>query len=259
MSETPVETKLGEDGILEIRLQSNTQNSMTPAAFAALDQAITEYSTNSAVRSVVLASNKEGFFCAGLDIDGVLKASESELDAVFQYFFSVLKKLYFFPVPVTAAINGHAMGYGAMLASVSDYRYVVEKGARVSFPEVNIGIGLPVFVTRIVQDLVGVVNTRDLFLTGRALKAPEAAAMGLVDEVLAPDQLEAKARANAKRIAGLSASAVRSLKESMRARHAADADAIIAADIKSTMGNLDSPDAKEGFSAVVEKRRPKFS
>ncbi|MCR9142146.1 MAG: enoyl-CoA hydratase/isomerase family protein [bacterium] len=261
MSQTTTDTIQATltDGILHLKLNINENNSMTPEGFAALDAALENHAKDPAVRVVVLGSAVPGFFCNGLNPNAVHGASEDQIKDLIQYFFSVLKKLLFFPVPVVAAINGHAMGYGAMLALMSDFRLMLDKGARISFPEINIGIGLPVFVSRPLQDLVGMNNARDMLLYGKALKGPDAQAMGLVDDLVDAEGLEAAALKVAKKLSGLSNSAVKSMMNALHQRYTENLEAILAEDTANTIALLQSPDAKEGFSAMVEKRRPKFS
>lgn len=262
MSPTTISDKIQttlEGGILELKLNINANNSMIPDGFRALDAALETHAQDPAVRVAVLGTAVPGFFCNGLDPDAVHGASVAQIRELIQYFFSVLKKLLFFPVPVVAAINGHAMGYGAMLALMSDFRLMLDKGARIAFPEINIGIGLPVFVASPLQDVVGMNQARDLLLYGKALKGPDALAIGLIDELHDGAELDAAAHKTAKKLAGLSNSAVRSMKTTLRYRYSEGLDAILARDIENTIALLQSPDAKEGFSAMVEKRRPRFS
>ncbi len=261
MSQTTTDTIQATltDGVLELKLNINENNSMTPEGFQALDAALEAHAKDPAVRVVVLGSAVPGFFCNGLNPGAVHGASEAQVRDLIQYFFSVLKKLLFFPVPVVAAINGHAMGYGAMLALMSDFRLMLDKGARISFPEINIGIGLPVFVARPLQDLVGMNNARNLLMYGKALKGPDAQAMGLVDDLVEAEGLDAAALKTAKKLAGLSNSAVKSMMSTLHQRYTENLEAILAQDIETTIAQMHSPDAKEGFSAMVEKRRPKFS
>lgn len=247
------------DGILELKLNINENNSMTSDGFRALDAALDQHAKDPAVRVLVLGTAVPGFFCNGLNPDAVHGASDEQIRGLIQYFFSVLKKLLFFPVPVVAAINGHAMGYGAMLALMSDFRLILDKGARICFPEINIGIGLPVFVTRPLQDLVGMNHTRDLLLYGKALKGPEAQEIGLVDDLVGADEIDAAARKVAKKLSGLSNSALKSMMAALHQRYTENLESILAQDMENTIALLQSPDAKEGFSAMVEKRRPKFS
>lgn len=255
-----IQANLGDDGVLELRLAfGNEDNGFTPEAFAALEAALKKYHGNEAVRSVLLTSAAEGFFSNGLAPAAVKDRPESEVAALIEYFFSCLHLLFFFPAPVVAAVKGHAFGYGAMLAILCDYRTIAEKGARVSFPEVNLGIGLPAFIVMVLEDLVGTVQARELLYTGKAVKGPDAVAMKLADVLADADQVEAQAAAQARKLAKASRYALRSIKASARYKYARIADQLKADDIAATLEAITSPDAKEGFAALSEKRRPKFA
>jgi enoyl-CoA hydratase/carnithine racemase len=250
----------GEDGVLELKLAfGNPDNAFTPEAFQALQATLERYTADDSVRSVLLTSTASGFFSNGLSPAAVMNKSESEIAGLIDYFFNCLHLLYFFPAPVITAMNGHAFGYGSMLAIVSDYRYIADKGARMSFPEVNLGVGLPAFVAMVLTDLVGAVVARDLLLTGKAVKGGEAVDIKLADHALPADDVEVKALAHARKLAKASRHAVRSIKAATRYRYATIADKLKADDIADTLAVITSPDAKEGFAALTEKRRPKFA
>lgn len=247
-----------QDRVLELRMNLGENNTFSPEGFAAMDAALTAAAARADVRVLILTSDVADFFSSGLNPHAVHGRSEAEVAKLIEYFFSVLKKLYQFPVPVISAINGHAIGYGAMLALVSDFRLLVDKGARVSYPELNIGISLPIFITLLLQELVGMQTTRDLLYTGLAPKPPEALALGLVDELVEKEKLMDRARALAKKLAALPRNAVRSQKQIARYNIDSRIETILQKDIEATRGLLTSSEAKEGFAAMVEKRRPKF-
>ena len=247
-----------QDRVLEIRMNFGDNNTFTPEAFAAMDTALSQAAARADIRVLILASDLPDAFSNGLNPHSVHGRSESEIEKLIEHFFGVLRKIYQFPVPVISAVNGHAIGYGAMLALVSDFRIFVDKGARMSYPELNIGISLPVFITLLLQELVGVRTTRDLLYTGLAPKPPEALALGLVDELVEKEKLMDRARALAKKLAALPRDAVRSQKQITRYNIDSRLDTILQKDMAATRGLLTSAEAREGVAAMVEKRRPKF-
>lgn len=256
MSEQVVESFA--DSILEIKIAINEQNTFTLEGFAALDAALEKAAARDDVRALILASGRDDFFSNGLNPTSIHGRPREEHERLIGHFFSVLKRIYLFPTPVVGAINGHAVGYGAMLAIMCDFRLLVDKGARMSFPEMNIGVTLPTFVTTRIADLCGERALRDFLFAGLAPKPPEALAVGLADELVEKEKLADRARSLAKRLAGLPRNAVRLQKGILRNGTGRDFDALIAADLKATLGMLSSKEALEGFAAMVEKRRPKF-
>jgi enoyl-CoA hydratase/carnithine racemase len=246
------------DSVLELRLALNQSNTLTLDGFESLDSALARAAIASDARVLILSSDVPDTFSNGLDPLAVHGQNSGALGQLIELFFSVLKRIFLFPVPVISAINGHAIGYGAMLGLMSDFRLLVESGARVSFPELNLGISLPIFVTVALQELVGQAKTRDLLFAGFAPKPPEALAIGFADELIEKPKLSGRAWQLAKRLAALPRNAARSQKEIIRWKLGQDLEKILAQDKKNTLGLLESPEAREGFAALVEKRRPKF-
>ncbi|MBX7058348.1 MAG: enoyl-CoA hydratase/isomerase family protein [Leptospirales bacterium] len=248
-----------ENGTAIVTLSISDNNAFHNEAFGVLDSALAELSAQPGVRSLVLNSAAKGFFSNGLDPHAIHGRPEGELATLIGYFFSVLRRLYLFPAPTVAAIDGHAIGYGAMLGAMCDFRILTEKGARISYPELNIGVTLPVFVCRRLIDLVGERAARDFLFTSLAPKPPEALSLGLVDELVPEENVKARAQSLADRLAKLPQQATRAQKAILRRCTMSDLDTIIAADQKETLQLLGSAEAREGFAAMVEKRRPKFN
>lgn len=246
------------NSILELSLNIGEGNGFTVPGFEAFETALNKAAALPDIRALIITSALPDTFSNGLNPNAVHGQSIDQIEKLIGHFFAVLKAIHTFPVPVIAALNGHAIGYGAMVGLMSDFRLIVDKGARVSFPELNIGISLPSFVTLSLQDLVGTRVTRDLLFSGLAPKPPEALELGLVDEIVEKEKLMDRARQMAKRLAALPRNAVRSQKEISRWRFDLDLDAMLERDRAGTLKLLGSAEALEGFSALVEKRRPRF-
>ena len=154
-------------------------------------------------------------FAAGADIPEM-----AGLDAEAARKFSVngqqtLSRLESYPLPVIAAVNGFALGGGCELAMACDFRLASEK-ARFGMPEASLGL-IPGFGgTQRLPQLTGMGNALYLLLTARVISADEALRMGLVQQVLPPDQLQDAAMETAKKIASLGPSALRSIKRAVR-------------------------------------------
>jgi enoyl-CoA hydratase/carnithine racemase len=162
-----------------------------------------------------------------------------------------------FPTPVVAAVAGPALAGGAELALACDIRVASERAA-FGFPEVALGIfpgaGAPVRLPR----LLGAAVARDLLFTGRRVEANEAARLGLVHEVVAPEHLERSALDRAELIARQAPLAIRALKRALLASEglpAAEAHRVVAQQRRA----LDATaDYAEGLAAFAERRPPRF-
>lgn len=247
-----------QDNILTLKLDINEVNSFIPEAFDEMIELLHEVEHQNEIRAIVLTSGKEGFFSNGLDPAAFLETDPEKISRTLDLGADCSRKYFELPIPTVCAINGHAMGYGAVMAMFSDYRVMSDKGVRIGFPEVNIGLGFPVFTTLVLQDLVGMTSARDLLYSGKALKGPEATSIGLVDQVAPAEQVQEAAFKQAKALAGKSHQAMRSLKTSMRWRYSHIAGEISRYDSEEGAKMLNTSHAKEGFSSILEKRRPKF-
>ncbi|HEX2485478.1 MAG TPA: enoyl-CoA hydratase/isomerase family protein, partial [Myxococcota bacterium] len=160
-------------------------------------------------------------------------------------------------VPTIAAMNGHAVGGGLGLALVCDLR-VANREARYGANFARLGFHSGMAVSYLLPRLVGVPHALDLLLTGRLLSGSEAAAIGLVHEAVAADEVAAAARRRAEAIAEAAPLAVRGMKRSLYRglgwdpREAARREAFAQAE------TLATEDAREGIRALLEKRAPVF-
>lgn len=245
-----------DGGIVELSLNLNDQNSFGLAAFTELDRTLKLLASHDKIRVLILHSMKPDVFSQGLNLEEMSSASGELVDEFIHLFYENLKSIYLFPHPVICAMPGHAMGYGAMIAMTSDYRLMADR-ARIGLPEVKLGIRVPIFIARILQDIVGVVEADHHILEGGAYKAAEAKEIGLIDQIVSPEEMLSAARKVAQRFLKNSRSAMTASKRAIR--HRMDHDAIIEMDARETIKTLNTPDAREGISAAVEKRRPVFS
>jgi enoyl-CoA hydratase len=160
-------------------------------------------------------------------------------------------------IPVIAAVNGFALGGGTELALACDFVHASEK-AKFGQPEVKLGV-IPGFGgTQRLARRVGIAKCRELVYTGQIIDAAEALRIGLCDAVHAPGDLLAKAEAVAKTIAEVSPAAVASAKKAIRAGEGRTLAEAIRIEIDAFADCFSHPDQKEGMTAFLEKRPPKF-
>jgi enoyl-CoA hydratase len=161
-------------------------------------------------------------------------------------------------VPVIGAVNGFALGGGCEIALACDFIHASEK-AKLGQPEVKLGV-IPGFGgTQRLARRVGVAKARELVFTGQIIDAAEALRIGLVDAVHPPDDLLARAGAVAKTIAEMSPAAVERAKRVIREGEGLPLAAANQLEIEAFADCFTQPDQKEGMSAFLEKRPPKFS
>ena len=204
---------------------------------------------------MILTGAGEKAFVAGADIkymSGLDVAGAKEWGALGHEAGRLLETM---PKPTIAAINGFALGGGCELALACDVRYASSR-AKLGQPEVNLGIIPGWGGTQRLARVCGVGVAKELIFTGRTLDAEEALRIGLVNDV--HDPVLDKAREVATLLAAKSPIALRLMKElanrALGGNHSENLDAE-----GQTFGEIfSSEDAREGMTAFVEKRDPKF-
>ncbi len=163
-----------------------------------------------------------------------------------------------FPKPIIAAINGFCLGGGCELALACDIRIASEK-AKLGQPEINLGLLPGGGGTQRLPRLVGMGAALKMLYTGDFIRADEAYRIGLVDEVVPPDQLEARAKELADTIASKSPVALRLIKQAVRSSARTSLDEGLKQEVTLFSLAFASEDKKEGVDAFLNKRQPTFT
>ncbi|WP_205665191.1 enoyl-CoA hydratase-related protein [Caldimonas tepidiphila] len=219
-----------------------------------LAEAMTRLDADDAVRVVVLAGGERAF-CAGADLHEYVDATPTEIvgremDRLWGAVGGCRK-------PVIAAVRGHALGGGCELAMHADV-IVASETARFGQPEVLIGLMPGGGATQRLTRAVGKFRAMKLLLTGRPIGAAEALASGLVSEVVADAEVEARALALAGEMAALPVLALRFVKEAVLESMNVPLDRGLQFERKSFQLLFDTADKREGIRARLEKRAPRF-
>ncbi len=206
-------------------------------------------------RAIVLAAEGK-HFCAGAQLSGGgSHAGSTGADGAHIYDSAI--RLFEQPVPLVAAVQGAAIGAGFGLALAADFRVAaagsrfVANFARLGFHH---GFGLSVTLPR----LVGAQRATGLLITGRPVGADEALAIGLVDQLVDPDQLRAEAIQLAGEVAASAPLAVRSIRATLRGELAAEVRAAMAHERSEQAWLMQTRDFAEGVAAAKDRRDPEF-
>ena len=210
--------------------------------------------------SVVILTGSGKAFCAGVDLDELQHLAHQTQQKNLEDARRVTKllyRLYSFPKPVIAAVNGAAIAGGCGIATVADFTLAVPE-AKFGYTEVKLGF-VPALVSVFLRRRIGDRFVRDLLLTGRIIDAAEAYRIGLITEIVPTESLMPRAREIASALLAASPTAVAQTKKLLlnfdRAAIRAELEVAIEAnaDIRAT------PDFREGVAAFLEKRAPKWS
>lgn len=229
-------------------------NILDSTAYVELSGVFAELENDPAVRVVVLTGEGRRAFCAGADIKEFAALDEVTGCHYSARNQSVRNRIWDFPKPVIAAVNGLALGGGCVLSMVCDLR-IASAEAKFSFGEINMGIiGGTQYAIRMLPACVA----RHLVYTGEMITADEALHCGLVNRVVAPGAVLEEALHLAGRIAAKSPLALRCAKQSMNSGYTKTLGEGLALEFESLRQLWGSADKREGVAAFVEKRPPVF-
>jgi methylglutaconyl-CoA hydratase len=245
-----------EPGVATITL--NRPDKRNAISFELIDdllRALKEVEASDAIVLIVTGAGKA--FSAGMDLDD-LKAligrtpDENLQDS--QTMVRMFRTLYEFPKVTIAAVNGPAIAGGIGLALLCDFTLAVPE-AKFGYTEVRIGF-VPAIVSTFLLRQTGEKHARDLLLTGRIIGAEEAARMGLVNEIVAPENLMARARELAALLMENSPASVRATKKLLNDHARAELDTQIEAAVRENAAIRTTADFREGITSFLEKRKP---
>ena len=252
MNTIHTETK---DGVLRIEIdRPDKKNALTAVMYQAMADAIKAAEADSKVR-VVLIHGKADLFTAGNDLQDFLdNPPRDENQPVFQFLYGISRA----QKVIVAAVAGAAVGIGTTMLLHCDLVYAAPN-SRLQLPFVNLGLVPEAGSSLLLPALVGYQRAAELLLLGEPFSAHKAKEIGLVTEVVPEDRLFDTAMAQAKKLAQMPAASLRLTKQLMKHGQAAAVEQRIKLESSHFGERLASPEAKEAFSAFIEKRKPDFS
>lgn len=242
------------DGICSIKIaRPEKKNALTAEMYTELARAFTEASDSSEIRVVVLFGS-EDCFTAGNDLTDFSVNPPTSTDSPVYKFLDALSTC---AVPVIAGVAGHAVGIGSTALLHCDM-VVAAENATFSFPFTDLGLCPEAGSSVLLTATVGLKKASEYLLFGNKISAHEALSVGLVNEVVETGTVIESIMDRARRLAYKPPDSVR-LTKSMIKKPLADLVATtMTSEAHAFVRRLQSPEAKEAFSAFAEKRPPKF-
>ena len=234
------------------------RNALSPELVAHFHTALDQVQERDDVAALIITGEGTAF-CGGADLKVLREIAAQSVEQARQdskNLMNFFRRIYEFPKPVIAAVNGPAMGGGCGLASVCDIVLAAED-AVFGYPEVRVGF-VPALVAVFLVRICGEKKARELLLTGRVFSAQEAQEIGLVNHVVARESLLEKAREIAREIAQNSPTAVRLTKELMKDLPGLSLEKGLIAALQLNTLIRTTEDFKEGISSFLEKRRAQW-
>ena len=241
-----------QEGIRTIRInRPDKKNALTQAMYAALAEAVEAGDRDDAVRVFVLTGTGD-VFTAGNDLNDFLQVGDIAASpaAAFLGALSATRK------PVVAAVNGLAIGIGATMLLHCDL-VVAAEGARLQFPFINLALVPEAASSLLLPRLVGYHRAAEMLMLGDPFDAATGREVGLINRVVAADQVMAVAGELATRLADKPATALRLTKMLMKTEGDGVA-ARLGTEFQAFGDCLASPELKEAVAAFFERRQPDF-
>jgi methylglutaconyl-CoA hydratase len=218
-------------------------------------RALEEVAKSDAIVLILTGAGKA--FCSGMDLDNLKsllgRTPEQNLEDS-QKMVQLFRSLYEFPKVTIAAVNGAAIAGGTGLALLCDFTLAVPD-AKFGYTEVRIGF-VPAIVSTFLLRQIGEKQARDLLLTGRIFDADEAMRLGLLAEIVVPENLMSRANDLAAVLLANSAASLRATKKLLTDHARAELDAQIESAVRENAAIRTTADFREGITSFLEKRKP---
>jgi enoyl-CoA hydratase len=239
------------DGVALLRMDAGKANAISPEFLAALNKLLDELDRSDANAVVVTGSGNA--FSAGLALPMLIELDRPAITAFIESFNRTMVRLFDVRQPMVAAVNGHAIAGGCVIATQADFRFITDAPCKIGLNEVPLGIGLPTVVVETLRCQVPPASLLPIAIEGRLLAPAEALALGLVHEVVPAEKLLERAIEKARELAALPAAAVRQVKASLRGRVSAQVHAASDADTARWVDTWFTSEGQQRIRAAVAR------
>ncbi|MFO7565998.1 MAG: enoyl-CoA hydratase/isomerase family protein [Enhygromyxa sp.] len=197
-----------------LRMQAGKANAMSPESVRRLTELCDELATTDARALVITGDGRS--FSAGLALPQLIDLDRGTMRSFMADFKAAMLRVFTLPMPVIAAIDGHAIAGGCVLASQCDLRLAADRPLKIGVNEVQLGIGLPAIVIETLRLILPPSSLAPVALGGGLFEPREALALGLIDELVAPEQLLARTCERARELAAIPTAAYAQVKLAWR-------------------------------------------
>jgi len=167
------------------KLNNGVTNALNPKVVKELERVIKQVKNDAGINGLVLGSSNEKFFSIGFDIPELFEMNRDDFRRFYRAFNQVCLDLLTLPKPTVAAITGHAIAGGCILAMCCDYRFIAKGHKLMGLNEVKLGLPVPYLPDRLLHAIAGVCRAREIMESGKLYPSNEALEMGIVDKILA--------------------------------------------------------------------------
>jgi enoyl-CoA hydratase/carnithine racemase len=250
-----------QDGIAVLELNNPPANCYTYELMRELDEAILDARMDESVYVLVLRGAGDKFFCAGADIKMLASVSPQ-----YKYYFCLhanetLNRLEHTPKLVIAALNGHTVGGGLEIALACDIRIARRGAGKIGLPEITLGVLPGTGGTQRLTRLLGKGRAMELMVTGRTMEFEEALEIGLIHHIFESDGFMDRVLEYARQFLppNKAAFAVGRIKRAVQVTEDTSFVGGLSVERELQQQLFQSHDGREGLTAWVERRTPKFT
>jgi enoyl-CoA hydratase/carnithine racemase len=237
--------------IRELRLNRPPANALSCELLTALREAI-QAAPQYGSHALVL-SGAPGRFSGGLDVPLLLACDHAAIAVLWREFYALLKALAGSPIPIAAAVTGHAPAGGTVLPLFCDWRVVADGDFKIGLNEVQIGLPLPPVILAGLRRLVGPRQAERLAVGGLLISPAEALAVGLVDELAPHDQVIDRALLWCQTLLALPAEAMTATRREARSDLLAYFDRNVEAEVQGVTASWWAPETQSALRALAAK------
>ena len=232
-----------------LRMENGKANAISATLLERLDGLIAQLGD---ARAAVITGQGSAF-CAGLDLPALADLDRATMRGFIRRFDAVMLRIFELPIPLIAAVNGHAVAGGCVLALQADVRIGADREARIGLNETQLGIGLPAPVVETLRWQVPGSSLAPLALEGRLVSPREALQLGLFHELVPEADLLPRALQRASALAALPPVGLRMVKDSLRKPAAAAARANEDAESERWLDTWFSPESQQRLKESVAR------
>ncbi len=236
------------DGIAVVSLHRPPANAFAPDLVSRLRAVLRE---SAGAKALVLTSGNPKFFSAGWDLPLISALDRTAMKDYLEGYCDLVREIFLTPAPFVAALPGHAIAGGLIVAAAADERYAAQGPARFGLSEVALGVPLPACCLELFRYVIGARPMERLAASAENMPSESALAIGLLDRVVPAADLLDSALERVRHLARGSASAYAEVKRRARAEAVARFDAARQDDL--FLDFWFSADARERIAALIEK------
>jgi len=192
-----------QDTVAIVRLSRGVTNALNLELVNELGALLERIEHDAGASALVLGSGSVKFFSIGFDIPHLFELPRHDFQTFFTAFNRVCHRLYTLPKPTVAAITGHAVAGGCILALCCDYRFIADGKKLMGLNEIKLGVPVPYLADCVLRNIIGARHARDMLDSGEFYAPADSLRIGLVDQVLPAGDVMARAVEKARLLGAL--------------------------------------------------------